>query len=327
MVKIGYHASHEQFPPSELLEYARAAEAAGFDGAMCSDHLFPWSQSQGHSGFAWSWLGAALEATSLSFGVVNAPGARYHPVVIAQAAATLAQMYPGRFWVAIGSGEALNEHITGEAWPVKSVRNERLFECAEVMRRLWSGEAVTHRGHVTVIDARVYSLPDSPPRLVGAAITPETAEWMGGWADALITVSQERERMRAVISAFRKGGGERKSLLLQVKHSFAPTDEEALEEAVDQWRTNVFPSPIAADLALPSHFEAIAQFVGPDDVRKAVRVSSRLDDHIGELREDVAMGYDEIYVHNVNRRQREFIERFGADVLPALRGSGGKRNG
>src|SRR5690606_23568761 len=121
---------------------------AGFSGAMCSDHLMPWSASQGHSGFAWSWLGAALQTTNFSFGVVNAPGYRYHPVIIAQAAATLAEMFPGRFWMAVGSGEALNEHITGEAWPPKPERNDRLRECADMMRALWRGDMITHRGNV-----------------------------------------------------------------------------------------------------------------------------------------------------------------------------------
>lgn len=142
---IGYHCSHEQHPPSRLLEFVRAAESAGFGAAMCSDHLAPWSTSQGQSGFAWSWLGSALQATELDFGTVNAPGQRYHPVVIAQAAATLAEMYPGRFWLALGTGEALNEHVTGDAWPDKAARRVRLRESVDLMRALFAGETVTHR--------------------------------------------------------------------------------------------------------------------------------------------------------------------------------------
>ena len=171
----------------------QVAEAAGFDAAMCSDHWAPWSDEQGESGFAWSWLGAALEATSLSLGVVNAPGQRYHPAIIAQAAATLGVMYPDRFWVALGSGQLLNEHITGEPWPIKSERNERLREAADVMRRLWAGETVTHSGHVTVSEARLWTRPERSPLLVGAAVTPETAGWVGEWADALITILQPDE--------------------------------------------------------------------------------------------------------------------------------------
>src|SRR5918998_1447873 len=174
MTRFGYQASHEQHRPSELLEYVLAAEAAGFEAAMCSDHFHPWTDAQGQSGFAWSWLGAALQATSLSFGTVTAPGARYHPAIVAQAAATVAEMFPERFWLAIGTGEALNEAITGARWPTKPERNERLMECAEVMRALWRGETVTHHGRVNVQEARLYSLPDKPPQLFGAALTPET---------------------------------------------------------------------------------------------------------------------------------------------------------
>ena len=164
MPRIGLHASHEQIPPSRLLAAVRHAEAAGFDAAMCSDHFSPWSERQGESGFAWSWLGAALEATELSLGCVNAPGQRYHPAIIAQAAATLAEMYPGRFWVALGSGEASNEHITGERWPDKATRNARLRECVDVMRALFAGEVVDHDGLVTVDRARLWTLPASSRR-------------------------------------------------------------------------------------------------------------------------------------------------------------------
>src|SRR5688500_13493919 len=155
MTVVGVHASHEQIHPTALLEAVQAAEAAGFTAAMCSDHFSPWSERQGHSGFAWSWLGAALQATSLPFGVVNAPGQRYHPAIIAQASATLAAMYPGRFWVALGTGEASNEHITGEGWPRKEVRNARLRECVDVIRALHAGEEVSHDGLVTVDRARL----------------------------------------------------------------------------------------------------------------------------------------------------------------------------
>jgi coenzyme F420-dependent glucose-6-phosphate dehydrogenase len=315
-MKIGFHASHEQHSPRELLDNVRAAEAAGFEAAMCSDHIMPWSQRQGHSGFAWSWLGAAMEATALSFGVVNAPGYRYHPAIIAQAAATLGQMYPGRFWIAVGSGEALNEHITGEAWPPKQERNERLLECATVMRRLWAGETVTHHGRIQVVDARLYSLPERPPRIIGAALTEATAEWMGSWADGLITVTGSKAR--SVIEAFRRGGGAGKPVLAQAKVSWAATDGEALEGAIDQWNTNVFPSSAAADLTLPLHFEELSQHVSPEQVLERVRVSANMDDHIAWIREDSDLGIDELYVHNVNRNQREFIDVFSRHVLPAL---------
>src|SRR3712207_4419898 len=139
-ITIGFHCSHEQYPPSALLDLARRAERAGFEAAMCSDHFHPWSERQGHSGFTWSWLGSAFEATRMSFGTVCAPGQRYHPAIVAQAAGTLAEMYGDRFWLALGSGEALNEAITGASWPDKAQRHARLLECVEIMRALWAGE-------------------------------------------------------------------------------------------------------------------------------------------------------------------------------------------
>src|SRR4051794_13562868 len=134
MPVIGFHASHEQIHPGQLLDDVRHAEEAGFTAAMCSDHFAPWNPQQGHSGFAWSWLGAALATTSLPFGVVNAPGQRYHPAVVAQAIATLGAMFPGRFWAALGSGEAMNEHITGDRWLRKAERDARLRECVAIIR-------------------------------------------------------------------------------------------------------------------------------------------------------------------------------------------------
>jgi coenzyme F420-dependent glucose-6-phosphate dehydrogenase len=179
MTRFGYHVSHEQFAPSDLLRWTKCAEAAGFDCAMSSDHFHPWSERQGQSGFAWSWLGAAMEATKLPFGIISAPGYRYHPAVIAQGAATLSQMYPDRLWLALGSGEAINESITGAAWPDKQERNARLFECAQIIRALFAGETVTHRGRVTVVEATLYTRPAIAPMLVGAATSESTAGMAG----------------------------------------------------------------------------------------------------------------------------------------------------
>src|SRR4051794_34698399 len=166
---IGYHASHEQHPPSRLIEDVRAAEDAGFQAVWSSDHLSPWSRDQGESGFAWSWLGAAMAGSRLPFGVVNAPGQRYHPVVIAQAMATLDELFPGRLTVAMGSGEASNEHVTGERWPEKRLRNARLLECVEAIRALLRGEEVTVDGLVRIDRAKLWTLPKAPVRIIGAA--------------------------------------------------------------------------------------------------------------------------------------------------------------
>ena len=316
---IGYHASHEQFPPSRLLRLVQAAEAAGFSGAMCSDHLFPWSERQGESGFAWSWLGSALEATRFDFGVVNAPGQRYHPVIIAQAAATLCEMYPGRFWIAVGSGENLNEHITGGRWPKKADRNLRLQESVAIMRRLWAGETVNFSGTVTAEAARVYSRPARPPLVVGAAITPETARWIAGWADALVTVSRAPGKLAPVLEAWNEGGGSGKPAYLQVKLSWAPTEQEAFDGAWNQWRTNVMNSRIMAELRMPDQYDAAAKDVSPEAVREHIIISPDPGIHREKLREYLDMGFSRLYLHNVGRNQDAFVELFGREVLPSFR--------
>ncbi|MFQ4139883.1 TIGR03885 family FMN-dependent LLM class oxidoreductase [Nodosilinea sp. PGN35] len=319
MVQLNYHASHEQFPPSELLARVQQAEQAGFTGITCSDHFHPWSDRQGESGFAWSWLGAAMQATALPFGVVCAPGQRYHPAIIAQAAATLAEMFRDRFWVALGSGQAMNEAITGTLWPDKAQRNQRLKECVDIMRALWAGETVTHHGLVQVDAAKLYTRPASPPRIIGAAITPKTAEWVGGWADGLITISHPHEKLRQVVEAFRRGGGEHKPMYLKVQLSYAKTEEAALQGAYDQWRTNIFESTMLAELRHPRQFDAAAAFVKPEDMYQHVRVSADLQQHIEWLQKDIDLGFESISLHNVNCDQQPFIEAFGQQVLPACK--------
>jgi coenzyme F420-dependent glucose-6-phosphate dehydrogenase len=320
MTTLGYHASHEQFAPSALLEFVQRAESAGFTAAMCSDHFHPWSEVQGESGYAWSWLGAALQATELTFGVVCAPGYRYHPAVIAQAAATLAEMYPDRFWMAAGSGERLNEHITGEAWPPKQMRNDRLRECVHVMRALWAGETVTHHGLVQVEEARLYTQAASAPRVFGAALTEVTAEWLGSWADGLITVSAPVEKVKRVIDAFRHGGGSGKPLLLQMKLAYAKSDTAALQGAHEQWRTVVFDSAVLAELRMPAEFDAASKLVKPEEMHAFVHVSSDVGRHADWIRSYAELGFDTLYLHNVHADQRRFIEDFGEHVLPALGG-------
>ena len=319
MVRIGYHASHEQFPPSELLRLVEAAERAGFDGANSSDHFRPWGAAQGHSGFAWSWLGAALQATRLPFGVISAPGYRYHPAVLAQAAATLCEMFPGRLWLALGSGQRLNEDLTGVAWPDKAERNARLRECADIMRALLRGETVTHRGRVTLVDGRLYSLPETPPLLLGAAVTEATAELAGGWADGLLTVSAEPDTVRRVVEAFRRGGGEGKPLVMQVGLSWAGTEEEALRAAHEQWRTNVLGGEVNWELRSPEDFDTATRFVRPEDMRGSLLISSDLGRHAAWLAGYVELGFSELQLHHVGRDQRAFVEAFGAEVLPRLR--------
>jgi probable non-F420 flavinoid oxidoreductase len=321
MAVIGIHASHEQIDPTELLVAVRLAEQVGFTGAMCSDHVSPWSERQGHSGFAWAWLGAALQATSLPFGVVNAPGQRYHPAIVAQAIATLATMFEGRLWVALGSGEASNEHITGAAWPRKDVRNARLGECVAIIRALLRGEEVTHDGLVTVDRARVWTLPATPPRLIGPAVSIETAVWAAGWADGLVTIAQPHDKLRRMIDAYRTAGGQG-PVACQVHLSYAATDDRARSIAYEQWRSNVFPPPICWDLETPESFDTIAEKVRPEDMDASVQISADLGWHADRLQQLIDLGFDELYLHHVGQQQTEFIESFGEHVLPRLPVSG-----
>lgn len=319
MTRFGYHASHEQFTPRDLLDWTRRAEAAGFDCAMSSDHFHPWSERQGQSGFAWSWLGAAMEATRLPFGIISAPGWRYHPAVIAQGAATLAQMYPDRLWLALGSGEAINEAITGLPWPDKPERNARLRESADIVRALFAGETVTHRGRITVVEAKLYTRPETPPALLGGAVTEKTAEWVAGWADGLITIQAEPDQLRKVIEAFRRGGGEGKPIFLQVAVSWAATEAEAEAEALHQWGPNAIGGDVNWDLRTPEQFDLATRFVRGEDIRKSVLVSADLSQHQAWLAQFVEMGFEEIQIHQVGRNQEAFIDAFGAHVLPTLR--------
>src|SRR5918998_230088 len=317
MASVGFHASHEQIPPSALVQAVREAESAGFQRAWSSDHFSPWSARQGESGFAWAWLGAAMQVTSLPFGVVNAPGQRYHPAIVAQAAATLAEMFPGRLSVALGTGEFSNEHITGASWPRKAVRNARLRECVDVIRALFAGEVVDHDGLVTVAGAKLGPPPAEPPPLLGTAVSVETAGFVGEWADGLITINQPREHLSRMLEAFRESGGEGKPVAGPVHLSWAETEEEALRIAHDQWRTNIFPPPLPWDLATVEEFDIAGTHVRPEDMRGPVLVSADLAQHVGWIGELADVGFDAIYLHHVGKQQRPFVAAFGEHVLPA----------
>jgi probable non-F420 flavinoid oxidoreductase len=317
-MRLGFHASHEQIAPSRLLTDVEHAEQAGFDMAMCSDHFSPWGSRQGHSGYTWAWLGAALARTDLELGCVCAPGQRYHPAVVAQKIATLAEMFPGRFWTALGSGEASNEHITGEPWPRKEVRTQRLEECVEVISRLLDGEEVSHDGLVTVDRARLWDLPEVRPRLVGPAVSVASAARVAAWADGLVTINQPVEVLRDVVAAYRDAGG-RGALALQVHLSWAPTEAEAEAVALDQWATNVFPEPVCWDTETVEGFDVMAEHVDIEGVRRSVEVSSDLAWHRDRIAELAAIGFDDVYLHFVGQEQGGFIDAFGEHVLPVLR--------
>lgn len=256
-----------------------------------------------------------MATTRLSHGVVCAPGQRYHPAIVAQAAATLEAMFPGRCWVALGSGEALNEHITGDAWPRKELRDARLVECVQVIRALLAGEEVSHDGLVTVDRARLWTLPERSPDLVGAAVTPKTARSVASWADGLITVDQPTTQLRQVVEAYRESGG-RGPVAVQVHLSWDPDEDTALRIAHDQWRSNVFPPALTWELETPDQFDVAGENVSPEAMRDHLPISSDPAVHAEHIAELIELGFDEIYLHHVGQTQREFIAHFGEHVLP-----------
>jgi probable non-F420 flavinoid oxidoreductase len=295
------------------------AEKAGFQAINCSDHFHPWSERQGQSGYSFAWLGAAMQATSLPFGVVCSPGQRNHPAIVAQAIATLGEMFPERFFISLGSGEALNERITGEIWPIKSERNARLLESANVIRQLLTGKMVTHHGRVTVECAQLYTLPHKTPLLYGAAVTEETAEWVGSWADGLTTIHKPLDELKETVKAFRRGGGEGKPMIVKVQLSYARDEKEAIDGAYDQWRTNIFQGTVLGDLYKVEQFDALGEFVTIEKLKEMVNISSDVKVHTRLIQSYIDLGFDTVILHNVNRDQETFIKDFGDKVLPELK--------
>jgi len=319
---FSYHVSHEQFTPSELLERVVQAEAAGFDGAFSSDHFHPWSASQGHSGFTWSWLGAALQATRrLRFAAITVPGGwRYQPTVLAQAIATLGQMFPGRLpWIAVGSGQALNESVVGRGWPDKDQRNLHLREGAEIIQALLAGETVTRHGRVSAVAARLWAPPSQPTRLVGAATCPQTAHWLGSWAEGLLTVGIDPAQLRQIVDAFRAGGGGGKPVYLKADLSWADSEAEALQQAHRHWRFNALGGDVNATLPTPQDFDLATRFVRADDLRSRVWLAHDAARTVDWLAQCSEIGFESIDLHHVGSDQRGFIDTFGESVLPALR--------
>jgi len=323
---IGYAAMLEQFHPTDLLDWCVRAETAGFDaGFMVSEHFHPWTPQQGQSAFAWSFMGALGERTSSRFGVaVTCPGFRYHPAVIAHAAATLGAMYPDRFWLGLGAGEALNEHVVGGAWPEIGVRSSMLFEAIEVISKLFGGGVVRHRGeHFKLESAKLYTRPERPVPIYVATAGPVNAKRTGRYADGMITVGAADDKIQMLWEKCNEGCREAgKPLgtpkLLQIHISWALTDEEAVEAAVREWPNGGMPFA-KQDIRNPEDFAAMAKLVRPEDFTNRVLMTSDLGKHIEHLQHYVDMGFDEIHIHNVGRNQAEFIEVFGEEVLPELR--------
>ncbi|MBC7389498.1 MAG: TIGR03885 family FMN-dependent LLM class oxidoreductase [Opitutaceae bacterium] len=318
MFHISYHASQEQFAPSDLLKYAVLAEKTGFTACHSSDHFHPWSERQGQSGLTFAWLGAAMQATKFPFSSIIAPGQRYHPAIVAQGIATLAEMFPDRFEIALGSGEALNEVITGEPWPEKPERNARLLECNNVIKRLLDGETVNHTGLVNVKEAKLYTRPTKLPRIFCAAITEETARWAGTWADGMVTINKPIEDLKKMIKAFYDGGGQGKAVHVQIAFGYARDESKALESAYEQWSSNLSERADLANFYKVEQFDKHAESVSKQDVKSKLLVSSDPKKHLQQILKVKELGVENIVLHNVTIYQEEFIEDFGKEVIPEL---------
>jgi len=327
VTKIGYAAMLEQFHPTDLLDWCPQAEAAGFSaGFMVSEHFQPWTPQQGNAAFAWTFMGALGQRTTLPIGLaVTAPGFRFHPAVIAHAAATMGAMYPGRFWLGLGAGEALNEHVIGGKWPEIGVRSQMLFEAIEIITKLFSGEVVRHKGeYFTLESAKLYTRPDKPVPIYVATAGPMNAKRTGLHADGMITVGAADEKIQMLWGKFAEGalqsGRDPHAMpkLLQIHVSWAETPAIAEANAVREWPNGGMPFP-KQDVRHPEDFANMAMLVRPEHFTNRVLISADLDEHAAHIQKCVDMGFDEVHVHNVGRNQAEFITAFGEKVLPQLR--------
>lgn len=325
MVAIGYAAMMEQFTPTELLDYCEAAEKVGFSTVMASDHFHPWTPEQGQSGFSFAFMAALGQRTNQRFGAgVICPSFRYHPAIVAQASATLEAMYPGRTYVGIGAGEALNEHIVGGVWPEGGTRSKMMFEAVEIIRKLFTGDVVRHEGRYFQLDsAKLYTMPDVPPPIYVATAGPVNSVRTGRYADGIITVGATDDRINTIFDKFaegaRKEGKDPDTMprILQVHVSWASTMEEATDNAVKEWPNGGMAFP-KADIKYPEDFQAMAKMVRPEHFRNRVLISNDPEEHLAYIQKYVDFGFDEIYVHNVGRNQEEFIQVYGEKVIPNI---------
>ena len=326
-VKIGYAAMLEQFGPREVVDYSVAAEEAGFSGVMAADHFQPWVPQQGNAAFVWNVMTAIGERTSGDVGPgVTCPSFRMHPAIVAQAAATMAAMYPGRFWLGLGSGEALNEHIIGGYWPETPERIARMLESVEIIRKLFTsrGKDVKHDGRFYKLEStRLWTMPDEPPPIYIATAGPVTAKRTGQLAEGIITVGAPEQKIEMIFEKCREGcreagkDPEQFRYILQLHLSWAPTDEEAMRNAIVEWPNGGMKFP-KQDIRNPADFEQMAKLVRPEDFEGRMLISSDLDRHCREIQKFIDMGFDQIYLHNVGRNQVEWIDAFGREVLPNL---------
>jgi coenzyme F420-dependent glucose-6-phosphate dehydrogenase len=313
---IGYALSSEEHGPRDLVRNARRAEEAGFTFALISDHYHPWIERHPHSPFVWGVLGAIAQATErLIVGTgVTCPTMRIHPAIIAQAAATAADLMPGRFFLGVGTGENLNEHILGQGWPEWDVRAEMLEEAIEVIRALWSGEVVSRRGgYYRVQNAQLYSLPESLPPIRVAASGAKMARIAGRISDGLISTAPDRE----IIDVYRDAGG-RGPLIGQMSVCWAESDAKARTTALEWWPTAALHGEVSQELPNPSQFTDLAKSVTEDQVAAAILCSRDADRHLEKIAEYADAGYDHVYIHQVGPDQDGFIDFAARELLPRI---------
>jgi coenzyme F420-dependent glucose-6-phosphate dehydrogenase len=317
-VRLGYSLSTEEHAAPDLVRFAQQAEAAGFEYASISDHFHPWVDAQGNSPFVWSVLGAIANATStLELGTgVTCPTVRYHPAIVAQAAATVASLMPGRFFLGVGTGELLNEHILGRHWPSYETRAAMLEEAVEVIRALWTGETVDHQGtHFTVDNARLYSLPEEPPPIIVAAAGPKAARLASRIGDGLINPSGDG----AVVEAFSEDGDAGRPRYLQVSVCWHEDEAEARRLAHRLVPTVALPGEMGALLPTPTHYQEAVQLVTEDDIAEVVTCGPDPQRHIELIQKGIDAGYDHIHVYQVGPDQEGFFRFYEREILPAFR--------
>jgi coenzyme F420-dependent glucose-6-phosphate dehydrogenase len=316
-LKIGYHLSSEEHGPNDLVRYAQMAEEHGFTFATISDHFHPWVDAQGQSPFVWSVIGAIAQTTKeLELGTwVTCPTTRIHPAIIAQASATVAAMMPGRFFLGVGTGENLNEHIVAQGWPETEVRQARLEEAIGIIRLLWEGGNKSHHGrYYTVENARLYTLPEALPPLLVAVGGPRSAELAGRVGDGLIATEPEAE----MIHEFEAAGGRRKPRYGSVTVCWAKDEASARKTAHRIWPTSAIESSTSWELPLPQHFEDVAKLVTEDAVAETIVCGPDPDRYVEAIAKYVEAGFDHVSVHQVGPDQRSFFQFFTREVSPRV---------
>jgi coenzyme F420-dependent glucose-6-phosphate dehydrogenase len=316
-MEIGYKLCSEEHKPNDLVRFARRAEEVGFTFAMISDHYHPWIDRQGQSPFIWNVIGAVAHVTQkLRLGTgVTCPTMRIHPAIIAQAAATSAAMMPGRFFLGVGSGENLNEHILGNRWPPAEVRQEMLEEALEIIRLLWQGGQQSYYGrHYTVENACIYTLPDEPPPILIAAGGKKSAELAGRIGDGFIGTSAKQDILRI----FAEAGGDGKPCYGELTVCWAQNEAEAKRTAYEYWPISVLKGELKQELPVPAHFEQAVEMISEEEVAREIICSPDPERHIAAIRKYADAGYDHIWIHQVGPDQDGFFEFYRQEILPKL---------